>query len=84
VIVYFWQFFLITEVAQILGLLFSMEKGMHYFWQKMGWATTLVKITNSSGHPDCNKKIIVDASWHFTIFFFQPISRSDFSILKRI
>jgi hypothetical protein len=34
VILYFGQFFLITEVAQIFGLLFSTEKGLHYFQQK--------------------------------------------------
>jgi hypothetical protein len=42
-IILLYSVFLITYLAQILGLLFSLEKVMYYFRQKMGWATTWAK-----------------------------------------
>lgn len=40
VIVYIWAVFSITEVARVLGVLFSTIKVMYHFCPKMGWATT--------------------------------------------
>jgi hypothetical protein len=37
----------ITEVAQILRTLFSVEKVMYYFWQKNGWATIWAKFSQT-------------------------------------
>jgi hypothetical protein len=51
-IIFFGKFFLIAEVTSILGLLFSMEKVLCQFWQKMRWATFWGDFfTTASGHP---------------------------------
>jgi hypothetical protein len=55
VIVYIWAVFSITEVARVLGVLFSTIKVMYHFCPKMGWATTWAIFLQTSGHPgrDC-------------------------------
>jgi hypothetical protein len=44
-----WAYFLkISEVAHIFGLLFSTDKIVHYFRQKIGWATFWVSFKKAN------------------------------------
>jgi hypothetical protein len=53
VVVYFWQFFLITEAARHFELLFFHDISGAYFLTKNGFGYILGHFfTNSSGHPD--------------------------------
>jgi hypothetical protein len=45
--------FFITEITQIFGLIFTMDKILFQFWQKMSWGMYILGyfVKNSSGHP---------------------------------
>jgi hypothetical protein len=55
--VFFGSFLKITELAQILGILFSTRQVMYWLRQKMGQATFgAIFFQNSSGHPGMRYK----------------------------
>jgi hypothetical protein len=75
------SFLKITEVAHIVGLLFSRSRLCFNFWQERGWATFF--FTYSSGHPDHNYEPTIIQSiynsaipslYNFIIFQFRSIT----------